>query len=291
MGNSKAPMGIVILMNILNVGGNILFIYIFKLGITGASITTFISRIITTMILYYMLKYDKAGIFDLSGIKKIKFDPAMIKRILNIGIPSGLETSMFQIGKILVTRIFTYGGTAAIAANAVGATINSLAFMPGSGFGMGLLVIAGQCIGAADYLAVKRYTKKIMILASITYLFININIYIFMNPIIGIFNLKEEAHNLCATFLSIHCITSTLFWCSSFVLPNALKAAGDARYVMVVAICTMWFVRVCLAFLLAFPFGIGPAAVYIAMGADFLFRGIFFIKRWHSNKWISKKVL
>ena len=112
-----------------------------------------------------------------------------------------------------------------------------------------------------------------------------------MNPIISIFNLSPEAHQMCVLFLRVHCVTSTLFWCPSFVLPNALKAAGDARYVMIVAGCTMWLVRVCLAYALVYGAGIGPVAVYLAMGADFLFRGIFFIKRWLSNKWIEKKVL
>ena len=112
-----------------------------------------------------------------------------------------------------------------------------------------------------------------------------------MNPIISIFNLSAEAHELCVLFLRIHCITSTLFWCPSFVLPNVLKAAGDARFVMIIASCTMWIVRVCLAYLLVFTLGVGPAGVYIAMGADFFFRGFFFTKRWLSNKWIEKKVI
>jgi len=291
MGNSKTPMRIVIVLNAIIIGLNAFFIYVMKLGVAGAAISTLIGKIIAAGILICLLTKDKTRIINLHGILKIHFDGDMIKRILRIGIPSGLESSMFQIGKILVTRIFTVFGTAAIAANAVGATINSIAFMPGSGFGMGLLIIAGQCIGAGDYLAVKRYTKKIMILAYITYLFININVFIFMNPILSIFHLSEEAHSLCVTFLRIHCITSTLFWCPSFILPNALKAAGDARYVMFVAAGTMWLVRVCSAFLFAFPLGIGPAAVYLAMGADFLFRGIFFVKRWLSNKWIEKKVI
>jgi len=291
MGNSKVPMRAVMLLNIFTIGGNALFIYVLKLGVAGAAITTLIGRIVTAVILIRLLMKDKTRSINLYGITKIKLAPDMIKRILNIGIPSGLEASMFQVGKILVTRIFTVFGTAAIAANAVGATINSIAFMPGSGFGMGLLIVVGQCIGAADYLAAKRFTKKIMILSYITYLIININIFIFMNQIISIFNLSAEAHGYCATFLRIHCVTSTLFWCPSFVLPNALKAAGDAKYVMIVAVSTMWFVRVCLAFVLAYPLGLGPAAVYIAMGADFLFRGIFFTKRWLSNKWIEKKVI
>ena len=291
MGNSKVPMRAVIILNIFNIGGNALFIYVFKLGVAGAAISTFIGRIAVAVLLIYLLMKDKTRIINLCGITKVKFEGAMIKRILNIGIPSGLESSMFQVGKILITRIFTVFGTAAIAANAVGATINSIAFMPGSGFGMGLLIIVGQCIGAGDYLAAKKYTKKVMILSYITYLLININIFIFMDPIISIFNLSQEAHEMCRLFLRVHCVTSTLFWCPSFVLPNALKAAGDARYVMVVAACTMWFVRVASAFLMAYTLGFGPVAVYLAMGADFLFRGIFFAKRWFSNKWIEKKVI
>jgi putative MATE family efflux protein len=291
MGNSKVPMRTVILLNILNIGGNALFIYVFKLGVAGAAISTLIGRIIAAAILIYLLMRDKTRLINLIGLTKIKLESDMIKRILNIGIPSGLEASMFQIGKILVTRIFTIFGTAAIAANAVGATINSIAFMPGNGFGIGLLIIAGQCIGAGDYPAAKRYTKKVMLLSYLTYLFININIFIFMNPIVSIFNLSPEAQKLCVQFLLIHCVTSTLFWCPSFVLPNALKAAGDARYVMVVASCTMWLVRVCSAYIMAFPLGLGPSAVYLAMGADFLFRGTFFVKRWLSNKWKEKKVI
>jgi len=291
MGNSKVPMYALLLLNIFTIGANAFFIYVLKMGIEGPAISTLIGRIIVAVFLTYPLMKNKTSVINLYGLLKIKLESDMIKRILNIGIPSGLEASMFQIGKILVTRIFTVFGTAAIAANAVGATINSLAFMPGSGFGMGLLIITGQCIGAGDYLAAKQYTKKILILSYITYLFINVNIFVFMNPIIAIFNLSAEAHEMCAAFLRIHCVTSTLFWCMSFVLPNALKAAGDAKYVMIVASCTMWLVRVCLAFLLAFPLGIGPAAVYIAMGADFLFRGIFFLNRWLSNKWIEKKVI
>jgi len=291
MGNSKITMSTALLVNILNVGGNALFIYGMKMGVGGAALSTLIGRIIAALMLTRLLMKDKTKIINLTGLSKISFDGAMIKRILNIGIPSGLEASMFQIGKILITRIFTAFGTVAIAANAVAGTINSMAFMPGSGYGIGLLIIAGQCIGAGDYLATKRYTKKLMILSYATYFIININIFIFMNQIIGIFNLSQEAHQLCVMFLRIHCITSTLFWVPSFVLPNALKAAGDARYVMIVAACTMWLVRVCLAYLLAFPLGFGPLAVWIAMGADFLFRGIFFGRRWLSNKWIEKKVI
>jgi putative MATE family efflux protein len=291
MGDSKNPMRVTILVNIINIGGNALFIYGFNWGVAGAALATVIGKAVSAFILMYLLTKNTERIIHLKGILKVKPETAMIKRILNIGIPSGLETSMFQIGKILVTRIFTAFGTAAIAANAVAATINSLAFMPGSGYGMGLLVVAGQCIGAQDYAGAKRHTKKVMLLAYATYLVININIFIFMNPIMGIFKLSSEAVAFCRIFLQIHLVTSTLFWCTSFVLPNALKAAGDARYVMVVTAVSMWLIRVCSAYLMAFPLGLGPMAVSLAMGADFIFRGIFFSSRWISGKWMSKRVI
>jgi putative MATE family efflux protein len=291
MGNSKVTMRVAVLVNIIKIAGNALLIYGMGLGVAGAAIGTLAGRFLAAFVLMYLLLGNRQQIINLNGISKIKLEGAMIKRILNIGIPSGLETSMFQIGKILITRIFTIAGTAAITANAVAATINSIAFMPGSGYGMGLLIIAGQLIGAGDYSGARRYTKKILIWSYFTYFFMNVNILIFMNPIIGIFNLSPEAHQMCVTFLRIHCVTSTLFWCLSFVLPNSLKAAGDARYVMIVAACTMWLVRVFLAFILAFPLGLGPKAVYIAMGVDFLFRGIFFTHRWIRGRWMEKRVI
>jgi len=291
MGNTKVTMWTALLLNIINVAGNAFFIYVAHLDVAGVALSTFIGRCLAAFLLTHLLMKNKKGVINLKEITKITIDAAMIKRILRIGIPSGLEASMFQIGKILVTRIFTVFGTAAIAANAVTSTINSLAFMPGSGFGMGLLIITGQCIGAANYNEAKRYTKKILIISWFSYLFININIIIFMNQIIAFFNLSAQAHDMSVTFLWIHCVTSTLFWCASFVLPNSLKAAGDARYVMIVAACSMWLVRVCSAFLIAFPLGLGPAAVWIAMGMDFLFRGIFFSVRWRRGRWMEKRVL
>jgi putative MATE family efflux protein len=291
MGNSKITMWTALLINIVNIGGNAFFIYVLNMDVEGVALSTLIGRGIAAFFLMRLLMRNKKGIISLKEITKITIDTAMIKRILRIGIPSGLEASMFQIGKILITRIFTEFGTVAIAANAVTSTINSLAFMPGSGFGMGLLIIAGQCIGAANYNEAKRYTKKILIMSWFTYLIINLNIIIFMKQIISFFNLSAQAHDMCVTFLWIHCVTSTLFWCMSFVLPNALKAAGDARYVMAVAAGTMWLVRVCSAFLMAFPLGMGPAAVWVAMGADFLFRGIFFAIRWKNGHWMKKRVI
>jgi Na+-driven multidrug efflux pump len=92
-------------------------------------------------------------------------------------------------------------------------------------------------------------------------------------------------------FLRVHCFSQALTWAMAFALPNALRAAGDVRYVMIAAIISMWAVRVSTAYLFAFPLGIGPLGVWLGMAADFILRGILYFKRWRSGKWQNKKVI
>jgi Na+-driven multidrug efflux pump len=80
-------------------------------------------------------------------------------------------------------------------------------------------------------------------------------------------------------------------WGFSFALPNALRAAGDARFVMIAATISMWIVRVSSAYLLTFTFKLGPVGVWIAMGADFMVRGTMYGLRWFRGKWQNQKVI
>ena len=215
----------------------------------------------------------------------------MTGNILNVGLPSGVESSMFQIGRLLTQRIFPVFGTGAIAANAIASVINSFSFMPGIAFGIALLTIVGQCVGARDYTEAKKQTRKIMKLTYITLFTMSALIFIFVEPLVSMFSLSVEAHNFAKRCMSIHCISMALGWPISFALPNALRAAGDARFVMVASTISMWVVRVCAAYLITFPLGVGPLGVWLAMGADFIFRGTSFTLRWRGGKWQEKRVI
>jgi putative MATE family efflux protein len=290
-GNSKVPMRIMVLINIMNIGGNLLLIFVFRLGVTGAAISTLVSRIAAAAITFVMLNRNRTSPISLAGFLNFRLIPSMIRNILNVGIPSGLESSMFQIGRLMTQRIFTLFGTGAIAANAIASVVNSFSFMPGMAFGMALLTIVGQCVGAGDYTAAKRETAKIMKMAYITLVIISAAIFICMEPLIGLFRLSPEAHDMAKTFLRIHCISMALGWPMSFALPNALRAAGDARYVMIIATITMWTIRVSAAYIITFVFGLGPVGVWIAMGLDFVARGTSYYLRWVRGKWVDKKVI
>jgi putative MATE family efflux protein len=290
-GNSKVPMGIALLVNIINVGGNAFFIFVLHIGVGGAALSTLLSRIIAAAVLMVLLIMNRRSPISLAGLERVRLNRKMINNIFNVGIPGAMENSMFQVGRLLSQRIFTFFGTAAMAGNAIASVVNSFSFMPGMAFGMALITVVGQCIGAGDYEGAKKQTAKIMKAGYITLFLISLLNYIFMEPLISLFNLSAEAHNLAKGYLRIHCITMGLFWGVSFMLPNALRAAGDARFVMWVAAISMWVVRVNFAYLLTFFFKLGSIGVWIAMGMDFVSRGTFYTVRWFRGKWKEKKVI
>jgi putative MATE family efflux protein len=291
VGNSRITMLIALLVNILNICGNAIFIYGLSMGVAGAALSTLLSRIAAAFISLGLLVRNRCSPVSLSGILKVHPVRSMIRNILNVGIPGGLENSMFQIGRLLTQRIFTGFGVRVFAANAIASVINSFSFMPGMAYCMALITIVGQCVGAGDYEAAKKQTVRIMKIAYATIITISVLIYIFMEPLVSLFRLSSEAHDIAKDFLRVHCISMAIGWPMSFGLPNALRAAGDVRYVMIVATVSMWTVRVSAAYLLVYPLGIGPLGVWLAMGADFAVRGTCYLTRWLRGKWQTKQVI
>ena len=291
VGNTKVPMWIAIIVNVMHIGGNLFFLFVMHMGAAGVALSTLLSRFAAAVILLAMLiKRDRSPV-SLSGVWKVQIVPSMLKKILHIGVPTGLENSMFQIGRLFTQRAFPYFGTSIIAANAVSSVVNNISNMPGNAFSISLLTVVGQSLGAGNYEAAKRYTGKILRICWLTIFVMSGLIFIFRGSLISFFNLSPEAHSAASYFLSVHCISMIIGWTFSFALPNALRAAGDARYVMKVGIISMWTVRVSVAYLLTFALGFGPVGVWIAMGLDFVTRGTFFLVRWRRGRWQNMKVI
>jgi len=290
-GNSQVPMRIALSVNILHIGTNAFLLFVLHFGVGAVALSTLLDRTAAAAIALVLLIKNGHSPVSLSGIHKVKLIPSMIRRILKIGIPTGLENSMFQIGKLLTQRIFPFFGTSIIAANAVASVINNFSLQAGNAFAIAILTIVGQCIGAGDYAAAKNYTKKLIKLTWVsTFIFTGV-VFVFRSPLAGLFSLSPEAHAAAKLFLTIHCISMTIGWTFSFALPNALRAAGDARFVMVVAAISMWTVRVSAAYFFTFVLKLGPAGVWLAMGGDFITRGTSFILRWRSGRWQKMRVI
>ena len=288
MGNSRITMIISLAMNLLNICGNAILIFGCGMGVAGAAIATLASRIFGAVIILYLLRWRSHGI-TLDSLLHWRLDFKMIRTILKIGIPNGLENGMFQIGKILVQGLVASFGTVAIAANAVGNSIASMATIPGAAVGLGMITIVGQCIGAKRYDEAKRYMFRLTGLAYVLMIFVNIILFLLLNPLIGLFNLSAETASITSVLLIYHGIMSSILWPMAFTLPNGLRAANDVKYTMLVSVISMWACRIGLSYILASFLNLGVLGVWIAMTIDWAVRIIFFLGRVISGKWKKKE--
>ena len=314
--NSRISMFTGFVINVLNIGGNAIMLYALHSGVEGVAIPTFIARTTAAVILLVLLYKSRdsssfsnstrssAGaesgalresrasqIISIKGILRTKPDVYLIKKILQIGIPNGLENSMFQLGKILVITLVATFGTGAIAANAASNTISSFQVLPASSIGLALLTVVGQCMGAKRPDEAVFYTKWMMAASYISMAVLNVPLLLFSRTLIGFYGMSPETTELGWRMLMCHGITGIIFWPTSFTLPNALRAANDARYTMVVSLISMWTVRVGLSYVYANTFGMGAFGVWVAMSTDWVFRGAFFIIRFKSGKWKNRQLV
>jgi len=285
MGNSKVSMKVSILMNIINIGGNALCILVLKMGVAGVAIPTLVSRMAAAVVILICISRKKQDLY-LEGKYVFHVQPQMMRKILRIGIPSACENSFFQLGRVIVVSMIALFGTVQTSANAVAGNIDNLACIAGNAMSMAMVTVVGQSVGAGDSEQVKYYIKKMMIFAYGLWALNSLPTLIFCKPLIGLYStLSTETRELAFRLIWIHNGLGILFWPMSFVLPNALRAACDVKFTMVVGVTSMLLARIGLSWLLCVHFGLGATGVWCAMVADWIVRISFFLPRIISGKW------
>lgn len=284
MGNSNIAMKTSLLMNSINVFGNALLIFGFHRGVEGVAIPTVVSRGVACVVILILLNNQEHELHILRPYPfKIKWN--VLKKILYIGIPNGLENSMFQLGKIAVLSLVSGLGTASLAANAVGNNIANFAILPGMSFGFALLTVCAQCVGAGDFEQVKYYTKHMMRVEYLCLIASNLIVILALPFILSVYNLSDEAARYANDIILYHAACVVTIWPLSFTLPNTLRAAADVKITMVLSIISMWVFRFGFSYLLTMEFHMGIFGVWVAMTIDWLVRGIFFVCRYKSGRW------
>ncbi len=284
MGNSNIAMKTSLLMNSINVFGNALLIFGFHRGVEGVAIPTVVSRGVACVVILILLNNQKHELHILHPYPfKIKWN--VLKKILYIGIPNGLENSMFQLGKIAVLSLVSGLGTASLAANAIGNNIANFAILPGMSFGFALLTVCAQCVGAGDFEQVKYYTKHMMRVEYLCLIASNLIVILALPFILSVYNLSDEAAQYANDIILYHAACVVTIWPLSFTLPNTLRAAADVKVTMVLSIISMWVFRFGFSYLLTMVFHMGIFGVWVAMTIDWLVRGIFFVCRYRSGRW------
>lgn len=282
-GNSRITMCISILMNALNITGNYLLIYVIPMGAAGAAISTTFSRFAAGVVGFVLIYGNKKDI-SLRGKLTWRLKGNYVKKILYIGLPNSLESSMFQLGKIVLMSLISTLGTSAITANAVSASITNINIIPGMAINMALLSVASYCVGAGDMEQVKYYTKKIQILTYLSMAAVSAVILIAVRYVLVIYHLTPATHSLATKIICYHAVMATLIWTPSFSLPNTLRAAGDVFYPMVTSIISMWICRIGFAYLFIY-LGMGVMGVWIAMTLDWALRALLYVVRYKKGKW------
>lgn len=292
IGNSKVSMFNSLIVNIVNIVVNAILIYGFNMGALGAGIGTLTSRIVAAVVILLLLQ-RKTNPLRIEGLFRPEFHGGMVKRILTIGIPNGLENGLFQVGKLLVLSLITSFGTNAVAANAIANSIAGVINVPGQAIGLAMITVIGQCMGAKEPEQAVSYTKKLMVVTYITLGIMCIILFFIANPLVQIFNLSPQSASMAAEVLRWCAIFTMLFWPLAFTLPNSLRAAGDAFFTMLVSMLSMFIFRIGFSYLLGADWGMGMhlLGVWIAMFIDWIVRDAAFVIRFLQGKWKKIQVI
>lgn len=288
-GNSRFPMTVSVISNDMNIIGNSIFIFVFHWGVMGAALSTLLSRIFAAVVLMGYLRLPRQDIV-IRDYKSIRPDFSMITRILSIGIPAGIENSMFQFGKLAIQSSVSTLGTTAIAAQAMTIIFENLNGIGAAAVGIGLMTVAGQTLGAGKLEEAKYYFLKLMWIGEMVVLISCAAVYVIAEPAMMLSGLVPEARVMSMQMLTFISLVKLVIWVPAFIIPYGLKAAGDVRFTMISSSLSMWLLRVVAATVLIRVFGFGPIAVWIGMALDWLVRAVLYTWRFLSGKWIHQVI-
>ena len=297
MGKTLVTLLVSLGMNITNVIGNAILIYGYDMGAAGAAIATLVSRLLGAAVMLVLIHNRNNSVY-VEKILKYKPNFTIIRAILRIGIPNGVENSMFYFGKLLTQSLISSMGTAAIAANAVANTLAGFQYMPGTAFSNTMVTVVGRCVGAQEKEQAKKYSR---ILVGVTYLCLWVIVlctFVFSKQIIGLYDLSEKGSQIAYDLIIYHAVCAALIWPIAFTLPSAFRAASDVKFTLIVSMFSMWVFRVAFSYVFALEsitvlgmtfsgLGMGVIGVWVAMTVDWVFRMILFLARYLSGRWLN----
>ena len=285
MGRSDVSLKVSLLMNGINVAGNAILIFGVGMDVAGVAIPTLISRTVAAAVILGLL-FNKKLMLHLSDVRGFRLNMRLMKNIFYIGVPSGVENGMFQLGRLVLFSLISTFGTAAMVANAIGNTLGNFNCFAGQAINLGLAAVVSQCVGAGEFDQARAYMKKIVKWTYAIMAAVNLTIMALLPLIMCIYNVSPEAERLAVTVSLIHGISSIFLWIPAFSIPSFLRAAGDAKFTMLASMATMWLVRVLLAYVLGKYMGYGVIGVWVAHAIlDWIVRGSVFYRRYRSGKW------
>lgn len=291
--DNKTPMFVSIIVNIINALICAVTIYIIEIGILGASIAMLVARIIGSILSIIMLL--KPGMRSVSMpfaiSKSFKVQMETIKPIMKIGLPMGLDSMIFQVGKLIVTVFLSGMGTSMMAAFSVANNITMFFEIPGSAMMLLAVTLVGRSVGAGDDKAAKDEMLLTLAVNSVLFALICIPGYFLSYQMASLFSASEEVRQIAVDLVKIFCALTPIMWAPGFMLPYGLRAAGDVKFTIICSSSILWLVRVPLSYVYGVVMNMGAVGIWWAMIADWVARNILYMWRLLSDKWRGKSVI
>jgi putative MATE family efflux protein len=299
-GDTRTPMFISTLMNLLNILFSLPLIYgvhisplgvsVSGLGIRGAAMGIAFARTIgACLVLLTLVRGNKCIRLKIDRSFRLDFD--LLKSIFGIGVPASVESLLFNSGK-LINQVYIVGmGTATIAANYVAGAVFGLINIPGGALSIAAMTLVGQHMGRGEKAEAKDTLLYLTKLSSLCLLVLCVIAFPFSGLLASLYTDNKDVVRIATTLIRTAVFTMPLLWSVSFLIPSGLKGAGDAKYTMIVSILGMWVFRITLGYILGVPLKLGIIGVWAAMYVDWLVRGTLFYIRLKHGKWQERVVI
>ena len=286
--NTKVSFYVSIIRNVVNIIGNAILIYGCNMGAEGAAIATAISRVVgaaTILMVVFGKKQEMRPTWE--DIFRVDFK--LMRRVTRVGLPTGIENSMFQLGRLLTLSMISGFGTFQIAANSTAGALTNIVVTITTSIRTALLTVIGQCVGARDEQQIKENYTKGLIFGYVTHGIGAILMVAFRYQALGLYdNLEPETVKLAAELMCIHLVPAVALYPLAFQIGSCLRAGNDSGFVMWVSIISMAVFRLTLAQILCVQLKWGATGVYMAMVVDWVCRSICYVWRWHGGYWKKK---
>jgi len=290
VGETKSSLVLSLIMNISYVLLNGLLINTLHMGVFGMVVSLNISRYFAAACaLFFLVRRNTSLHFRLRSL--LNFDPAMLKRILFIGIPFAAEQMFFNGGKILTQTFIVRLGTYSMAVNAICNSMAMLFQIPANSFSLAVVTIVGQCMGRRNIADSRKFIKSFLWLSSISFVVTFLLIMPLFRPIVSLFHPPEQIVPSIFEIVLINALAQIPLWSMSFITPSALRAAGDSKFTSIVSMLSMWLFRVVMGYILGIILPFGIVGVWIAMDCEWGVRALVFMMRFRGKKWYQHRLI
>ncbi|MBQ2748204.1 MAG: MATE family efflux transporter [Clostridia bacterium] len=299
-GDTKTPMILNLVMNIVNVIFNFLLIYptreLSVLGVTftmfgagwgvaGAAVATALGMFLSG-VMALTVAFRKSNPYRVSIKSKADFlpDKALTRQVFKISLPAMLERICMSSSGILVTSSVATLGTLNIAANSLCLSAESLSYMPAFAFQMAITTLVGQALGAKKPHLAEKFVRTTQLMGVAVMCLTGLGLYIFAEELIGIFTPDQEVIVIAARCLRLMALIQPpqlMAW----VYGGALRGAGDTKSIFYIGAFTNWGIRTLFSVLAIRVFHLDLYAAFVFMSVEILARLFLLYLRYRSGKW------